>query len=338
MARPNGAEMAALSVAERVHNATCKVEALSGGDVVGVGSGFPVLAPGLVVTAAHVVRSAEEALVSWASQSEPVTGRVVAMDFATDLAILDVGPSDREVLEVRGSEPRLGEAFILCGYPLGHRRPLLAAGIVAGTEEALALPSGDVPAFALDATVSPGHSGGPVADSGGAVMGLVSSRQERLGRAIAALATAGGDEGEVGQAFAHLSEIVGQSTSSGLGFAVPARTVRAVAEFALQIRQKTRSGIPAGKVTISVAEIATAQSRCAAAKLSPVGPFKVGQDGRIFHGLADNSERLQSLELLAREFLRFKPAGGQFYLAGHDLCIYDSRSGKYQTILRLEFQ
>ena len=95
----------------------------------------------------------------------------------------------------------VGDPVVAIGYPLGLDRTA-TAGIVSGLNREIAAPNG----FSIDkviqtdAPINPGNSGGPLLNASGQVIGVNSQ-----------IATAGGGNGSV-----------------GIGFAVPANTVRDV--------------------------------------------------------------------------------------------------------------
>lgn len=321
------------SPAQAVHAATCKVEGLLAGAVESTGSGFPVGHPGLVATAAHVVQAADQVLVSWAGlPARPAS--LLALDLSTDLAILEV-PGSPDPLPVRAQSPSLGESFVLCGYPQGALRPLLASGIVAGSQETISLGANDVPAFALDATVGPGHSGGPVIDAKGHVMGLVAMRRDAFSGALSALGTSSNLEPAIQAALRQIAAASASGTTSGLGFAVPSQTLDQVALFAASLRSRLRPGEPEAQVEVRITDLASLQATCLAAGLNPVGPFEFAVQG-VRHALGGQAmPQARLLQPLVTELLRFKPAGGQVYLAGRRACLHDSKSGKFQAVVSM---
>ena len=118
--------------------------------------------------------------------------------------MLRVDPSSAPPLRVLpladSNRVRVGDAAIAIGYPLGLDRTA-TAGIVSGLGREIRAPNGFTidEVIQTDAPINPGNSGGPLIDANGRVIGVNSQ-----------IATAG-SQGNV-----------------GIGFAVPANTVREV--------------------------------------------------------------------------------------------------------------
>ena len=141
------------------------------------GSGF-VVGQGLVATNAHVVagESATQVIVNGSSYG----ATVVLFDPKFDLAVLRTAAPLGPVLTIDpGQVPRGAQAAIL-GYPEDGPLTIGAAGITAQVTAVGrdiynqgAVTRG---VYALEATVRPGNSGGPVVIAGGEVVGVVFSR------------------------------------------------------------------------------------------------------------------------------------------------------------------
>jgi S1-C subfamily serine protease len=141
------------------------------------GSGF-VVGHGLVVTNAHVVagESATQVVVNGASYA----ATVVLFDPKFDLAILRTGAPLGAALTIDPDQVPRGTQAAILGYPEDGPLTIGAAGV---TAEVTAVGrdiynQGAVTrgVYALDATVRPGNSGGPVVIAGGEVVGVVFSR------------------------------------------------------------------------------------------------------------------------------------------------------------------
>jgi S1-C subfamily serine protease len=138
------------------------------------GSGW-VAAPGLVVTAAHVVAGQRDTTVERAGTSRRLEAEVVAFDPRNDVAVLRAPGLVARPLPL--AQPREGEAVAVLGYPNGG--PLAAApGRVGATATVAAQDAyGRGPVertiTSLRAHVRHGGSGGPAIDAHGAVEGMI---------------------------------------------------------------------------------------------------------------------------------------------------------------------
>lgn len=137
----------------------------------GGGSGTIWGGDGLVVTNSHVVpgESAEVTLPG----GRTLAARVAARDRAHDLAALRVDAHGLQAAPAGDSEAvRVGQLVFAVGNPWGLRGNL-TAGVITG--KGPASPENGVPleaAIRADLRLSPGNSGGPLADAEGRVIGI----------------------------------------------------------------------------------------------------------------------------------------------------------------------
>ena len=143
------------------------------------GSGF-VIDGGLVVTAAHVVGSAEW-LTVWFSDGQHRRAKVTAINTTLDIAIALVTniPDNVVALDWESSPtPPLTEEVWVWGYPV--ERTVISAGfsraptVTRGIVSAHRIRDG-VRSLQIDAAVNAGNSGGPVVTADGRLVGLVTS-------------------------------------------------------------------------------------------------------------------------------------------------------------------
>jgi S1-C subfamily serine protease len=145
-------------------------------DGVATGSGFAI-GDGRVVTNHHVVAGAEEVTVR--QRGRRVRANVVGSDPSTDLAVLRLRPGQARRVEALplgdSRDVRPGDAAVVIGNPLGLARTI-TAGVVSATDRRIDAPDG-FPirnAIQTDAAVNPGNSGGPLLDTQGQVIGVIS--------------------------------------------------------------------------------------------------------------------------------------------------------------------
>ncbi|HEY6622402.1 MAG TPA: MarP family serine protease [Acidimicrobiales bacterium] len=140
------------------------------------GSGF-VVAPGLVVTNAHVVAGISHPTVDDASGTHDTA--VVFFDPSFDLAVLRTNVTEPALALDSQTVPRQTQGAVL-GYPGGGPFTYGPAGVMAEFEAqgrdiyGQGLTVRDV--YEIEASVRPGNSGGPLVLPNGVVIGIVFSR------------------------------------------------------------------------------------------------------------------------------------------------------------------
>jgi len=143
--------------------------------VIGSGTGFFVTRQGQVVTNAHVVERCRTVSVA-TSNGETMAATVAATDKSNDLALLATGASRPSVAALRGGRPvRQGETVVAYGFPLSGALSSGGAS-TSGSISALQGVRDDSRYMQMSAPVQPGNSGGPLLDTTGVVVGVVTSR------------------------------------------------------------------------------------------------------------------------------------------------------------------
>jgi len=135
------------------------------------GAGFVIGDGRQVVTAAHVVRGIEGVQVKLAS-GEWRTASVVGVDYARDVALLRIDGDPVPPVKIAPAMPRQGQAIAAVGAP-GGRAFTLSSGIVShyGSSAGMFQPQ---PMLGIAGPITGGNSGGPVFNSRGEVVGLIS--------------------------------------------------------------------------------------------------------------------------------------------------------------------
>ena len=143
------------------------------------GSGF-VVGPGLVATNAHVVAGESSGNTQVLLGSSAYNATPVLFDPDFDLAILRTDAPLGPALAISANLVPRGTQAAILGYPEDGGLTVGSAGV---TEEVTAIGkdiynNGSVTrgVYALDASVLPGNSGGPLLGAGGQVIGVVFSR------------------------------------------------------------------------------------------------------------------------------------------------------------------
>lgn len=172
----------------------------------GNGSGVVYTPDGLVITNEHVVRGLSTVQVGFAD-GQRVAGVVRAVDPVTDLALVQAERTGLPAARFQPAIPVVGALAVVIGSPLGFDNSV-TVGVISGLHREIpgsATPGGAPPTQAwvdliqTDAPISPGNSGGAVANAAGEVIGI-------------------------SQAY-----IPPQAGAVSLGFAIPAATVLDVA-------------------------------------------------------------------------------------------------------------
>lgn len=142
------------------------------------GSGW-VVAPGRVVTNAHVVAGVDSPVVQVGGQGERLAGQVVLFDPGRDLAVLAVPDLRAQPLPL-GRDLAGGAAAVVAGFPLDGPFRAEAARVrevvQARGQDIYGQPGVVREVYSLFAVVEPGNSGGPLLDPTGAVVGVVFAR------------------------------------------------------------------------------------------------------------------------------------------------------------------
>jgi len=173
------------------------------------GSGFIYDAEGHIITNAHVTKDTQTIRVTF-NDGYVTSGRLVGLDSFSDLAVIKVETSAerlRPLLLGDSNAVRVGQRAIAIGNPFGLNSSM-SIGIVSGVGrtlrsaeliDATVMPGFDNPSIIqIDTPINPGNSGGPLLNSYGAVIGVNTAIRSDTG------------------------------VFQGVGFAVPADTVRRV--------------------------------------------------------------------------------------------------------------
>jgi serine protease Do len=158
-------------IAENLRRST--VQVFSAGKNRGGGSGVIWEPSGLIVTNAHVTRSADSRVETWDGQV--YQGRLVSYDPRRDLAALRI-PREGLPAATAGDSNALrpGELAIAVGSPLGFSGAL-STGVIHSVEDKWVRTS---------VRLAPGNSGGPLANARGHVVGINTAIVNGLGLAV----------------------------------------------------------------------------------------------------------------------------------------------------------
>jgi serine protease Do len=145
----------------------------------GLGSGVIYREDGYIITNAHVVEGADEVNVAFADGSTE-RGRVVGTDAFTDIAVVKVDRGGLPAADFAEElELRVGELVLAVGSPSGFESTV-TAGVVSGLDREippqLTGTGYQIPSLTgliqTDAAISPGSSGGALANRSGEIIGI----------------------------------------------------------------------------------------------------------------------------------------------------------------------
>src|SRR6185295_3156424 len=142
------------------------------------GSGFIIDAHGYILTAQHVVEKSKEIEIRLAD-SQRLQAQVIAADSQIDVAILKI-TTERELptLAFGNSDAiHVGDLAVVFGYPFG-RESSMNLGIVSRSGRSYP-DSASYDFIQTDAGAYPGGSGGPLLNSKGHVIGMITMAAER---------------------------------------------------------------------------------------------------------------------------------------------------------------
>jgi S1-C subfamily serine protease len=140
----------------------------------GYGSGF-IVAPGNVITNAHVIRGASKVNVTF-SDGYMSSATVVASDPTRDLALLKTEEHGTPLKLGDSDKLEVGEIVLAIGSPLGLLENSVTMGVVSAVGRTIIsreIVLEDV--IQTDAAINPGNSGGPLVNLDGEAVGVTTA-------------------------------------------------------------------------------------------------------------------------------------------------------------------
>lgn len=145
----------------------------------GLGSGVLISSDGFILTAAHVVQTAEDVKVVFKNE-EVIPAKIISVEKSADVALIKLvwPPSDKSIYipKVGDSDQiKTGKQVFVIGSPYGLAQSL-SAGHISGRHEKKSVSHNMtlMEFFQTDAAINTGNSGGPMFDMKGEVIGIVS--------------------------------------------------------------------------------------------------------------------------------------------------------------------
>ena len=173
-----------------------------------LGSGFIVDPAGYIVTNEHVVQRAADLKIEVTMNDGKVyNARYITGDEKKDLAFLKIeAKADFPFIDLNNISPNLlGQTVLVVGNALGYGSSI-SRGVLSGSKRDITIEEIEYKnLLQTDAAINPGNSGGPVIDLSGKLVGVSSAKMAFTPQGV---------------------------PTQGLGFAIPADTVRdSVAQF-----------------------------------------------------------------------------------------------------------
>jgi len=145
----------------------------------GLGSGILISEDGKILTAAHVVQTAEEVKVIF-QNDEVIPAKILGADKTADVALIKLvwPPSDKKIFIPKiadSDQVKVGEEVFIIGSPYGLSQSL-SVGHISGRHKKKSVTHNMnlMEFFQTDASINTGNSGGPMFNMKGEVIGIVS--------------------------------------------------------------------------------------------------------------------------------------------------------------------
>ena len=172
------------------------------------GTGIVLTKDGYIVTNAHVVEGSCRARITLWNDAE-YDALLVGYDSRSDIAVLKIDAFGLTPAEFCDAEElNVGDQVVAIGNPLGREfRSTMTEGIISGIDRDISYNGISQTLLQTSAPINEGNSGGPLINMSGQVIGITNMK---------------------------MSNGAGSVTIEGVGFAIPSRTVKAMADSILK--------------------------------------------------------------------------------------------------------
>ena len=146
------------------------------------GSGFVITEDGYILTNYHVIENANSITVTFVDgKSYPAT--YVGGEEANDIAVIKIEANDLTPVVIGSSDDMLvGEQVTAIGNPLGELTFTETTGIISALNRSITMGDGrKMNMIQTDCAINSGNSGGPLFNSHGEVIGIVSAKYSSSG-------------------------------------------------------------------------------------------------------------------------------------------------------------
>lgn len=169
------------------------------------GSGFILSEDGYILTNYHVIETAYANnldVTVMLYDGTKYTASIVGFEADNDVAVLKIDAEGLSAVSFGDSDAlTMGETVYAVGNPLGELAYSMSTGTISGLDRVITTEESveGINMFQIDAAVNPGNSGGPVYNSRGGVVGIVTAKS-------------------------------GATNAEGLGFAIPINDAESIAD------------------------------------------------------------------------------------------------------------
>ena len=267
----------------------------------GAGSGVIISSDGYILTCAHVVSGASQITVTIGDTD--YTATVVGEDDTSDVAVLKIDATGLTPATVGDSDSlSVGDSVLAVGNPLGELGGTVTSGIVSALNRSVTIQgtssTNTMSLIQMDASVSPGNSGGGLFNMNGELIGLVNAKSS-------------------------------SSDAEGLGFAIPITDAIKVAQDLLE------NGYVSGRPYMGITYLAVTDAQTAAQlNVNAYGVYVVDvvQGGPADKAGLKTGDRIVSVD--GTEIAQKDDLGTliQQHAAGDTLSITVAREGQMQTV------
>ena len=267
----------------------------------GAGSGVIISSDGYILTCAHVVDGASNITVT--INDKDYTATLVGEDTTSDIAVIKIDANGLTPATVGDSDSlKVGQNVMAVGNPLGELGGTVTGGMISALNRSVTIQgtnsTNTMSLIQMDASVSPGNSGGGLFNMNGELVGIVNAKSS-------------------------------SSDAEGLGFAIPINDAIKVAQDLLE------NGYVSGRPYMGITYLAVTDAQTAAQlNVTAYGVYVVDvvQGGPADKAGLKTGDRIVSID--GTEIAQKDDLGTliQQHAAGDTLSITVAREGQMQTV------
>ena len=267
----------------------------------GAGSGVIISSDGYILTCAHVVDGASSITVTIGDKD--YTATLVGEDTTSDIAVIKIDADGLTPATVGNSDSlKVGQSVMAVGNPLGELGGTVTGGMISALNRSVTIQgtssTNTMSLIQMDASVSPGNSGGGLFNMNGELVGIVNAKSS-------------------------------SSDAEGLGFAIPINDAIKVAQ------QLLENGYVTGRPYLGITYLGVEDAQTAAQLgVNAYGVYvvEVVKGGPAERAGLQSGDRIVSIdgtEIASKDDLGTLM---QKHAAGDTLSITIARGGQMQTI------